>query len=64
MSQTIIVSAVNLVEGGGLSVLIDCLSSMSVYASKYDYNIIALVNNKEIAMHDPTECPCQCFSAV
>lgn len=43
---TIVVSAVNLTEMGGLSILRDCLSYLAQRAE--DYNIIALVHKKEL----------------
>ena len=51
MKPTIVVSAVNLVEGGTLTILHQCLSCLnSYYASKY--NIIALVHSKELFHYD------------
>ena len=48
LKKTIIVSAVNLVEGGPLTVLQECLGYLSGNLSE-EYEIIALVNKKELA---------------
>lgn len=42
----IVISAVNLLEGGGLQVLKECLTELSTSYYVRDYIIIALVNNK------------------
>lgn len=47
--KTIVVSAVNLVEGGTLTILRDCLRYLSTLAQTEDYRVIALVFKKELA---------------
>lgn len=47
MKKVIVISAVNLVEGGPLTVLLECLKYLSVKLSD-KYEIIALVNRKEL----------------
>lgn len=44
--KTIVISAVNLVEGGPLSILSDCLNSIESLSKKY--KIIVLVNSKKL----------------
>lgn len=46
MKKTIVVSGINLVSGGTLSIFRDCLSYINTLTDKYE--IIALVNNKNI----------------
>lgn len=41
--KTVVISAVNLVEGGGFSVLVDCLRSLAIYNNMH-YRVIAIVN--------------------
>lgn len=55
MSRTIVISAVNLVHGGTLTILKDCLEYLSVLASKSDYRIIAIVHDKNLALFDNIE---------
>ncbi|MCJ8166400.1 glycosyltransferase [Pontibacter sp. E15-1] len=43
--QTIVVSGINMVEGGILSILSDCLAYLDTYLHQ-DYNIVALVHKK------------------
>lgn len=47
--KTIVISAVNLVEGGTLTILRDCLRYLSALAKDGDYRVIALVFNKDLA---------------
>jgi len=48
--KIIVISAVNLVEGGTLTILRDCLKFLSNHTEICDnYHIIALVNNKNVA---------------
>lgn len=42
--RNIVISAVNLIEGGGFSILEDCLKNLSDSIISTQYNIIALVN--------------------
>lgn len=54
MKKTIIVSAVNLVEAGPLTVLQECLKFLSAHGSGA-FDIIALVNNKNLAFYQNIE---------
>ena len=45
MERSIVISAVNLVEGGSFSILLDCLEKLSLSTISDDYRIIALVNS-------------------
>lgn len=45
MKNRIVISAVNIVEGGALSVLQDCLENLAISQINKDYDIIALVNS-------------------
>lgn len=47
--KTIVISAVNLVEGGTLVILQDCLRYLSELASREGYRIVAIVYSKELA---------------
>lgn len=48
MKQNIVISAVNLTEGGGLTILIQCLEYLSNSKSIQDkYSVFALVNSKK-----------------
>lgn len=47
MKPTIVVSAVNLVEGGTLTILQQCLSCLDTYYTD-KYNVVALVHRKEL----------------
>lgn len=47
--KTIVVSAVNLVEGGTLTILRDCLAYLSILALKENYHVVALVFKRELA---------------
>lgn len=47
--KTIVVSAVNLVEGGTLTILRDCLAYLSILAVKENYRVVALVFKRELA---------------
>lgn len=49
--KTIVISAVNLVEGGALSVLKDCLQYASNYLANA-YNIVAIVHKKELCEYE------------
>lgn len=53
--KTIVVSAVNLIEGGTLTVLRECLMALSVYSHKKQIKIIAIVNNKNNCSFDNIE---------
>ena len=44
-TNTIVISAVNLVEGGSFSILLDCLEKLAVSDISKEYRIIALVNS-------------------
>lgn len=54
-SKLIVVSAVNLRKGGTLTILNDCLRTLSEMASERDYRIVALVHRKELALYDNIE---------
>lgn len=45
--KVIVISAVNLTEGGTLSILHDCLKSISQHIEETEYKVIALVNSKK-----------------
>ena len=47
--KTIVISAVNLVEGGTLTILRDCLRYLSTLASHGEYRVVALVYKQELA---------------
>lgn len=49
MRKTIVISAVNLVEAGTLTILKDCLSYLSTLASDPAYRVVAIVYDKELA---------------
>lgn len=49
MRKTIVISAVNLVEAGTLTILKDCLAYLSTLASDPAYRIVAIVYDKELA---------------
>lgn len=49
MKKTIVISAINLRDGGTLSILNDCLSYLQKDLS-HSYNIVALVHKKEITV--------------
>lgn len=53
--KLIVVSAVNLVEGGTLTILRECLQYLSLVAQQEDYRVIAIVHNKELAFFDNIE---------
>ncbi|WP_166332745.1 glycosyltransferase [Sphingobacterium chungjuense] len=55
MRKTIVISAVNLVEAGTLTILKDCLSYLSTLASDPAYRIIAIVYDKELAKYPDIE---------
>ena len=44
--NSIVISAVNLVEGGGLSVLVDCLTCLARSSYVPKYRVVVLVNNR------------------
>ncbi|KEQ28186.1 glycosyltransferase [Pedobacter antarcticus 4BY] len=46
---TIVVSAVNLIEGGTLTILRECLAYLSILATKENYRVVALVFKRELA---------------
>lgn len=54
-SKLIVISAVNLIEGGTLTILRDCLSYLSGLASKGNYRIIAIVHDKRLANYPNIE---------
>jgi len=54
LKKNIVVSAVNLIEGGPLTVLRECLKYLSNNLSNL-YNIIALVNRKELCFFENIE---------
>ena len=47
--KTIVVSAVNIRQGGTLTILRDCLNYLSGLASKKTHRVVALVHKKELA---------------
>ncbi|MCL8000914.1 hypothetical protein M8994_22240, partial [Brucella sp. 21LCYQ03] len=49
MRKTIVISAVNLVEAGTLTILKDCLSYLSTLAVDPAYRVVAIVHDKELA---------------
>lgn len=55
MKKTIVISAVNLVHGGTLTILKDCLEYLSVFANRGDYKIIAIVYDKNLAKFNNIE---------
>lgn len=46
MERTIVISAVNLVDGGTFTILQDCLSALSESQLSTDYRVVALVHSK------------------
>lgn len=49
MKRKIVISAVNIVEGGTLTILRDCLSALSnMLCNNREYEVIAIVNNKSL----------------
>jgi len=52
MKKRIIISAVNLTEGGPLVILQECLNYLSTSDLLGEYEIIALVNNKKLCFFD------------
>ncbi|MFD2598313.1 glycosyltransferase [Sphingobacterium corticis] len=55
MKKTIVVSAVNLVEAGTLTILRDCLSYLSTLARDPAYRIVAIVHDKDLAYFEHIE---------
>lgn len=53
--KVIVVSAVNLMVGGTLTILRDCLSYLSQLAKNKEYKVIALVYDKELALYPNVE---------
>ena len=53
--KTIVVSAVNIVVGGTLTILRDCLAELSKMCKMENLRVIALVNNKNLAYYDNIE---------
>lgn len=49
--KIIVISAVNLVEGGTLTILRDCLQYLSQLAEHGEFKIFAIVNNKDLAYY-------------
>lgn len=47
-NNTIIISAVNFIEGGPLSILKKCVQELSVYNADQRYEVIVLVNSKNL----------------
>src|SRR5690606_28577042 len=47
--KIIVISAVNLVEGGTLAILRECLTYLSALAKSGEYRIVAVVYNKDLA---------------
>lgn len=47
-SKTIVISGINVVDSGILSIMTDCLKQLERYASDKDIKIIALVHSKEL----------------
>lgn len=47
--KTIVISAVNLVEAGTLSILRDCLSFLSTFVDGSEYRVVAIVHKKALA---------------
>jgi len=52
MKKLIVISAVNLTEGGPLVILQECLNYLSSSDLLIQYEIIALVNNKKFCLYD------------
>ena len=50
--KNIIISGINLFEGGPLSIIKDCLSFLNKSAYQKDYNLIALVHKKSLFLKD------------
>ena len=48
MKKTLVLSGINLVDGGTLSVYQDCIKSLIEYGYTDKYNIIALVGKKKL----------------
>lgn len=53
--RTIVVSAVNIRQGGTLTILRNCLEYLSALAAGGDYRVVALVHNKELACYPGIE---------
>ncbi|MEJ5055155.1 glycosyltransferase [Sphingobacterium sp. MYb382] len=53
--KIIVVSAVNLIVGGTLTVLHDCLSCLSEIASDKNYRVVAIVHTKSLAFYPNIE---------
>lgn len=53
--KTIVVSAVNLIEGGTLTILRDCLSYLSQYAQENKVRVVAIVFDKKLAYYPHIE---------
>lgn len=49
--KTIVVSAVNLRKGGTLTILRQCLSFLSIWATEHNYRVVALVHKKDLALY-------------
>lgn len=47
-NKIIVISAVNLINGGTLSILKDFLNVISLYLKNQDYKIVALINSKKL----------------
>lgn len=45
MSKTIVISGINMTEGGIFTILDNCLQKISIYAKQHNHKVIALVNN-------------------
>ena len=48
MKAKIVISAVNLVEGGPLTILRSCLKALNDYSAYNDVEVLALVHKKEL----------------
>ena len=48
MKTKIVISAVNLVEGGPLTILRSCLKALNDYSAYNDVEVLALVHKKEL----------------
>lgn len=55
MGKTIVISAVNLRKGGTLTILRECLESMSQLVNQQGYRVVALVHRKDLAPYPGIE---------
>lgn len=49
--KTIVISAVNLIEGGALTILQNCLETLSHYSVSKEFEIVAVVHKKELCLY-------------